>query len=108
MDHAAVAEARARIARWIEDGQGVLGTLPGFFDEHERMRSAAETAERECARLREELQALRLQNEALRSDREEIAESIAEGLNRVMNDALRRLRAPVEAARAVQREPSYS
>ena len=122
MDPFAVEEARQRLARWIEDGQSVLGVVPRLFDEHERFRTAADTAERECARLRQELEALRAETDFLIDERGEIAELIAAGLNKVMNDALQRLRAPLgtprsaagttesspEAAPPLQTEPTYS
>jgi hypothetical protein len=106
MDPVAVGEARERLARWIEDSEGVLGALPALFDEHERLRAAAEAAERECAALRQELAALRAEHGFLLSERSEIAELIADGLNKVMNDALRRLRSPLEARRALEPEPA--
>ena len=122
MDPFAVEEARQRLARWVEDGQSVLGVVPWVFDEHERLRTVAETAERECARLRQELEALRAETDFLIDERGEIAELIAAGLNKVMNDALQRLRAPLgtvrtpagrsesspEAAPSLHTEPTYS
>lgn len=108
MDHAAVREARQRIARWIEDGQSVLGVLPGFFDDHEQMREGLEAADRECARLREELAAARNESLALRTEREELAEALSDGLNRVMNEALQRLRTPVKASAEMRPQPTYS
>jgi glutathione S-transferase len=94
MDAFAVAEARQRLSRWIEDGQSVLGVMPWLFDEHERLRTANETAERECMRLQRELAALRAETDFLIGERSEVAELIAAGLNKVMNDALQRLRSP--------------
>jgi len=112
MDAFAVEEARQRVGRWIEDGQSVLGVVPWMFDEHERLRTALAAAEGDCARLRDELAALRATTDSLLSDRAEVAEMIAAGLNKVMNDALTRLRAPVGAARhepaEPRLEPSYS
>jgi hypothetical protein len=121
MDAFAVYEARQRLTRWIEDGQSVLGVVPWLFDENGRLRAAAEAAEGECARLRHELDAVRAEADFLLDERGEIAEVIAEGLNRVMNEALQRLRAPItperiaatataraESSAPVQPEPSYS
>jgi hypothetical protein len=100
MDAFAVEEARQRLARWIEDGQSVLGVVPWLFEENERLRLAAEAANRESTRLRQELEALRAETNFLIDERGEIAELIAEGLNKVMNDALQRLRTPLGARRA--------
>jgi ElaB/YqjD/DUF883 family membrane-anchored ribosome-binding protein len=100
MDALAVEEARQRLARWLEDGRSVLGVVPWLFEENERLRAAADAADRECARLRQELEALRAETNFLIDERGEIAELIAEGLNKVMNDALRRLRTPLDMRRA--------
>lgn len=121
MDAFAVEEVRQRLARWVEDGQSVLGVVPRVFEEHERLRAATEAAERECARLRQELDALRAETEFLMGERGEIAEMIAAGLNKVMNEALQRLRAPLgpraggtmpgvpgEMGQILRPEPTYS
>ena len=100
MDAFAVGEARQRLARWLDDGQSVLGVVPWLFEENERLRLAAEASDRECARLRQELEALRAETNFLIDERGEIAELIAEGLNKVMNDALQRLRTPLDVRRA--------
>jgi chromosome segregation ATPase len=115
MDAIPVQEARLRIARWIEDGEAVLGLLPGFFDEHERMRETLEAAERDASQLRRELgearehiDTLRAEVDGLRREREEVAEAVAESMNRLMNDALRRLREPSPHRGPVSTEPRYS
>lgn len=120
MDAFAVDEARQRLARWIEDGQSVLDVVPWLFDEHDRLRASTASAERESARLRQELDALRAETDFLIGERGEIAEMIAASLNRVMNDALQRLRAPFASRAAkgtgasgemgalLQPEPTYS
>ena len=100
MDQFAVEETRQRVARWVEDGQSVLSTVPWLFDENERLRAAAEAAERESARLRHELDSLRAETNFLIDEQGEIAEMIAAGLNKVMNEALQRLRAPRGERRA--------
>ena len=100
MDPFAIDDARRRLTQWIEDGQSVLGVVPRLFEENERLRAAAEAASRECASLRQELEALRAETNFLIDERGEIAELIAEGLNKVMNDALQRLRTPVGGSRA--------
>ncbi len=108
MDAFAMEEARQRLARWMEDGQSVLRAVPWLFEEHERLRTAVEAAERECARLRRELDALRAETDFLIGERGEIGEMIAAGLNKVMNDALQRLRAPLGAPRAAAGKPESS
>lgn len=108
MDPVSVAEARERLARWIEESDGVLGVLPALFDENERLRLLVEAADQECAQLRQELSALRTEHGFLLSERSEVAELIADGLNKVMNDALRRLRAPLDRPTVLHPEPTYS
>jgi hypothetical protein len=122
MDPFVIEDARRRLTRWIEDGQSVLGVVPWVFEENDRLRAAAEAADRECSSLRQELEALRAETNFLIDERGEIAELIAEGLNKVMNDALQRLRAPIggshtsagtmadptETAEPLHPEPTYS
>ena len=115
MEPIPVQEARLRIARWIEDGEAVLGVLPGFFDEHERMRERLEATEREAGQLRgelgearEQITTLRAEVDRLRREREEVAEAVAESMNRLMNDALQRLREPSPYRGPVSTEPRYS
>jgi hypothetical protein len=117
MDAFAVADARQRLTRWIEDGQAVLGVMPWLFDEQERLRISNEAAARECVRLQQELDALRAETDFLIGERGEVAEMIAAGLNKVMNDALTRLRSPFgrsadrdagEVAEIFQPQPTYS
>lgn len=106
MDAFALEQARQKVGRWIEDGQSVIGVVPWLFDEHDRLRTALAAAEGDCARLREELAALRAETDSLIGDRAEVAEIIAAGLNKVMNDALQRLRTPVGARRAPETSPA--
>jgi chromosome segregation ATPase len=115
MDQPTVREARTQIARWIEEGVNVLGVLPGFFEQHERLRTAVESLETEAARLRRELHdareagaALREENDALRRERDDVAELLADGVNRLLNDALRRLRAPLPGRGRLTAERSAS
>jgi septal ring factor EnvC (AmiA/AmiB activator) len=102
MDGIPFRDARVRISHWIEEGASVLGVLPGLFDEHERVRANLEAAEAEIARLhreldraRQETEGLKAENNGLRRERDEVAEMIAEAVNKLMNEALGRLRAPV-------------
>jgi hypothetical protein len=48
-------EPRRRLARWAEEGQQMLPTIPGVFAEIDRLKARAEVAEQECERLRREL-----------------------------------------------------
>ena len=70
-------EVRERVTQAIEEVQGLLGVILGFLEEYERHRNLAETAQRECERLREEMTQLRAETEKYRSERKEIAEAIS-------------------------------
>ncbi len=103
---------RDDLRRWIEDGPNQFGALLGFLRDHdqlrervesvdaenerlrglayecEQLRNRLEASERQADRLREEVARLRGQNEALLSEREEVAEQ----LSTIMNTVLVRLR----------------
>jgi chromosome segregation ATPase len=114
MDDLQFREARQRICRWIDDSAGVFAAIPVILHEHDRVRERLDATERAAARLlqevndlRRELDALQSENERLRRDRVETAELLTDGLNRVLQDAIVRLRAR-EARPDVAREPSFS
>ena len=114
MDDLQFREARQRICRWIDDSASVFAALPAILHEHGRLLERLDATERAAARLlqevndlRRELDALQSENERLRRDRVETAELLTDGLNRVLQEAIGRLRAT--AARPdVAREPSFS
>jgi len=95
----------------IEDGQGVLGAVQRLCDEHERLRAAASAAERECAKLRDEVTALRGQVDAFRRERSQIAQAVTDRLNGVIADVPPRRSGPPRepiAARPAQGAPPVS
>jgi uncharacterized coiled-coil DUF342 family protein len=114
MDDLQFRDTRLRISRWIEDTSSVFAAILAMLQEHGRVRERLDATERAAARLlqevndlRRELDALQSENERLRHDRAETADVLAEGLNRVLQDAIGRLRAP--AARPdPAREPSLT
>jgi uncharacterized coiled-coil DUF342 family protein len=85
MDELTAAEARQRIARWVEEGQRLLGqVLPELLEELGRLRRRADELEQANARLRQELtelqhtlHGLRLENQVLRRERSEIEDGLA-------------------------------
>ena len=105
-------EARERVVRWLEDGQGQIGAvlamlhdydrlngvaqaaeqecerLRTFVYENERLRNQVEALERECSKLRDDMHHLRGLSERHLREREDIAAS----LSQLMNDVLLRLR----------------
>ena len=98
-------EERQRVDRWIEESQYLIGRMiPGLLDDRERLRGKLETAEQECARLRQEISELRkevgdLQGETqfFRTEHVAMAEALREVIDLVgqvqkpLNDVFRRL-----------------
>jgi hypothetical protein len=114
MDDLQFRDARLRISRWIEDTANVFASLPVILHEHESLRDRLEATERASARLlqevndlRREIDALQSENERLRRERTETAELLTEGLNRVLQETVLRLRASSAQPHAA-REPSFS
>ena len=72
----------ARICRWIDDSAGVFAALPAILPEQDRLRERLDATERASSRLlqevndlRRELDALQSENESLRRERVETADS---------------------------------
>jgi chromosome segregation ATPase len=106
------AEARDRVVRWLEEGQGQLSTVLAILHDYDRLQGVASAAEQECERLRTfvyENERLRNQVEALESECAKLRddmhhlrglserhlrerEDIAASLSQLMNDVLIRLR----------------
>jgi chromosome segregation ATPase len=59
MDGAAAAQARERLARWLEDGREILAALGEQLDSGQKAVMKLEHAERDAERLRRELMELR-------------------------------------------------
>jgi len=76
-DETASAETRERISHWIQQGQQVLGMLPGLLEQNDRGLARAAEVETEIERLRYEVAELRRENQVLRTERDEIAEAFA-------------------------------
>jgi uncharacterized coiled-coil DUF342 family protein len=76
-DETPTTEAKEQVSRWIQQGQKVLGMLPGMLEQNDRGRARAAEVETEIERLRSEVAELRRENQQLRTEREEIAEAFA-------------------------------
>ena len=59
MENPAVAHARERLSRWLEDGRELLALLPEVLDSGQKTAAKLEHAERDAERLRRELMELR-------------------------------------------------
>lgn len=89
----AAGDTRKRLAQWIEDGQALLGILPGLLNDHEQLKAKAQAAEREAEKLRQEIIGLRSENQALRTERTEIIETLGKFLNpQLLNEMMQKLR----------------
>jgi len=94
MDGKAV-DPRERVSKWIEEGRYLLGIIPGLPEENERLKAAAEAAERESERLRREVAELRSENQYYRNERDEIGEVFSKFMNemlQLMNEMVEKLR----------------
>jgi chromosome segregation ATPase len=112
MKSAAGAELRERASRWLEDGQSQLNLVLGILNDYDRLQGVAETAERECERLRgasyenerlrnsletaeRECKTLRAEVARLRQETERHTrerEDLAASLSQAMNELLVRIR----------------
>ena len=89
-----------------EDAQSILDGIQRLCDENDRLRTAATTAERECATLRDEVAALRGQLEAFRRERNQITEALSERLKSVTPNGPPRLNgSPREAVPGAASDP---
>jgi CheY-like chemotaxis protein len=103
----AVEDTRERLNRWMQEAPGILEIVTRLVEDRDRVAEAAESAERECGRLRAELDAARAEARALRKAQAEAAEALASGIE-CASEALRRLRVkiPEEVSRAEPVPPS--
>ncbi len=77
---------RALVARWLKDGSSLLAQL---LQDYSRATAALEEVKRECAKLQEQLAALREENDRFRKERSEALDTIAAALG-TASAALRR------------------
>jgi chromosome segregation ATPase len=104
MDHAndpgGRPDPKTALSRWVAEMQGVMTTITGLIEDSDRHRAVAESAQRDQAELREELDRLRGEIERHRVDgerfRAEVERHRAEA-DRQREEA-ERLRGAVEAA----------
>lgn len=68
MDEGAAAQARERLARWVQEGRELLALLPELIDLDQRHGARADHAEREAERLRRETADLRKEALAARDE----------------------------------------
>ncbi len=72
-------DVRERVIRWLEDGQGELGTILGILQDYERLHGVVQAAERDRERLRayvHENERLQSQMEALEMEGGKLREEV--------------------------------
>jgi CheY-like chemotaxis protein len=74
------------ITEWLKDGSSLLTQL---LDHHSRATAALEETQRECAKLREEISALRERHDRFRQEQSEVVNTVAAALS-TATAALRR------------------
>ncbi len=103
MEQVLVTEARERIDRWIEEGQYLTSRLlPGFLQEHERLRSGVEAAEREMEKLKHDINGLRKEMTGVRNENQYFRTSraeTAEACNKIINQMIHLLNEMSQALR---------
>jgi chromosome segregation ATPase len=105
-------ENRERVARWMEEGQLLLGrVIPGLLEQLDRMKSRADAAEQLCERARQDLaelqnqiSLLRTENHAFRQEQTQIREVFGR-----TRDQLNQLLQPInEVCHKLQATPATS
>jgi hypothetical protein len=71
-----VIENRERVTVWVTEGQRLLSLGSKLLVEYGQITARAETAERKCERLEEEVKNLRTENERFRRERRQFVETV--------------------------------
>jgi chromosome segregation ATPase len=103
MEGVAWTETRAKVQKWIEDGQYLIGLIPALVEENERLRTSLDSSEKEFERLRQEVALLRGESEQYRTEREDVADA----LNKFMNDMLQLVNEVAQKFRTPQRKSPF-
>lgn len=88
MDQITTYENRTQVIRWLDESRHLFGLLPDVL--HDLL-----VAEQECARLRQGLDECRAENDRLRSEQTQAAETLSNLINqmtRPMNEIVEKLR----------------
>jgi hypothetical protein len=103
MEGAAGTETRAKVQKWIEDGQYLVGLIPALVEENERLRTSLETSEKEFERLRQEVALLRGESDQYRNEREDVADALNKFMNEMLqlvNEVAQKFRTPSQRAKS--------
>ena len=77
MDPASAAEARERVAKWIEETRQVFGLLPELMAGDHEAGERATAAQKELEKLHKDIEDLKRENHVLRLEKDEIAQAMA-------------------------------
>ena len=78
MDPASAAEARERVAKWIEETRQVFGLLPELMAGDHEAGERATAAQKELEKLHKDIEDLKRENHVLRLEKDEIAQAMAQ------------------------------
>src|SRR2546425_10833460 len=78
MDPTSAAEARERVAKWIEEARQIFGFLPELMVGDHQAGERATAAQQEAEKLHKEVEDLRRENHSLRLEKDEIAQAMAQ------------------------------
>jgi hypothetical protein len=78
MDPTSAAEARERVAKWIEEARQIFGLLPELMVGDHQAGERATAAQREAEKLHKEVEDLKRENHLLRLEKDEIAQAMGQ------------------------------
>jgi len=78
MDPASAAEARERVAKWIEETRQVFGLLPELMAGDHEAGERATAAQKELEKLHKDIEDLKRENHVLRLEKDEIAQAMSQ------------------------------
>jgi hypothetical protein len=78
MDPISAAEARERVAKWIEEARQIFGLLPELMAGEHHAGERANAAQKEVEKLHKEVEDLKRENHLLRLEKDEIAQAMSQ------------------------------
>jgi len=103
MDNSA---ARNPLNKWVDEMQGVITMITGLIENSDRQRAVAESAEREQAELRDEIERVRaeVQTQRMETERQRAAVEVAQRERDDLRTEIAALHAETERLRNEQNE----
>jgi hypothetical protein len=78
MDPTSAAEARERVAKWIEEARQIFALLPELIAGDHQAGERATAAQKEAEKLHKEVEDLKRENHLLRLEKDEIAQAMSQ------------------------------